>query len=174
MPAPPVPSHSETLAFLLSQVGARSAQLFAEQLEPIGVTPRAYGVLSALAGADGQSQQQLADALGMHRNNMVGLIDDLEAKRWVRRRRSPTDRRAFALRLTPEGRAVVARVGEQLPALEAMLVAELRPDERDTLAVLLARIARALGLEPGVHPDLSDDGRDTRAAAARAREGQTD
>jgi len=86
------------LPFLLSQVGARSAQLFAERLAPLGVSPRAYGVLSNLAG--GQTQQQLADALRIHRNNMVGLIDEMEAAGWVRRHRSSQDRRAFEIRLT--------------------------------------------------------------------------
>lgn len=73
--------YAESLAFLLSQVGARSAQIFARRLVPMGVSPRAYGVLSNLVNAGGQTQQQLADKLGIHRNNMVGLIDDLQAVR---------------------------------------------------------------------------------------------
>src|SRR5258708_6136477 len=72
-PAP----YAESLSFLVSQVGARSAQLFAERLAPLGVSPRAFGVLSNLSSTGSQTQQQLADTLGIHRNTMVCLIDEL-------------------------------------------------------------------------------------------------
>src|SRR5260370_12286617 len=71
--------YAESLSFLVSQVGARSAQIFAERLAPLGVSPRAFGVLSNLSSTGGHSQQHLADTLGIHRNNMVGLIDELGA-----------------------------------------------------------------------------------------------
>ena len=34
--------YAQSLSFLVSQVGARSAQLFAELLAPLGVSPRAF------------------------------------------------------------------------------------------------------------------------------------
>ncbi|MDQ2839392.1 MAG: MarR family transcriptional regulator [Actinomycetota bacterium] len=146
--------YAESLSFLLSQVGARSAQIFAARLAPLGVSPRAYGVLSNLAGATSQTQQQLADALGIHRNNMVGLIDEMEAAGWVRRHRSTQDRRAFDVRLTRSGSAVVARVDRLLPALEEDLVHGLSESDRETMVALLQVIARRLDLSPGVHPHL--------------------
>src|SRR5215472_5138887 len=57
--------YAQSLSFLVSQVGARSAQLFAERLAPLGVSPRAFAILSNLDSAGGQTQQQLADALGI-------------------------------------------------------------------------------------------------------------
>lgn len=146
--------YAESMPFLLSQIGARSAQIFAELLVPLGVSPRAYGVLSNLAGPATQTQQQLADALGIHRNNMVGLIDEMEAAGWVRRHRSTQDRRAFDVRLTRSGSAVVARVDRLLPALEEDLVHGLSESDRETMVALLQVIARRLDLSPGVHPHL--------------------
>jgi DNA-binding MarR family transcriptional regulator len=119
------------------------------------VSPRAFGVLSNLAGETSRSQQQLANAVGMHRNNMVGLIDEMEAAGRVRRNRSEQDRRAFDVRLTTSGSALVARVNDLMPALEAEMGQGLDPDERRELVAVLLRVARSLGLSSGVHPHLS-------------------
>ncbi len=147
--------YADSLAFLLSQVGARAAQIFADRLIPLGVSPRAFGVMSNLEGGASQTQQELADALGIHRNNMVGLIDELEAAGWVRRHRSERDRRAFDVRLTRSGSALVARVNRLIPALDAEIGRALTESEERTMVALLARVAAALDLRPGVHPHLS-------------------
>src|ERR1700752_841001 len=84
-------------AFLLSQLGVHVAGRGAELLEPMGLQPAHYGVLVHLTGQEGLSQQQLADAMGVHRNVMVGLIDELEERDLVRRERHPRDRRAHQL-----------------------------------------------------------------------------
>lgn len=151
----PLPAYAASLPFLLSQVGARTAQLFADRLAALGVTPRAYGVMSNLAVAEGQTQQQLADALGIHRNNMVGLIDSMEGSGWVRRHRNVRDRRAFDVRLTDAGADVVRRVDALMPVLDEAVGGTLSEAERRTLCILLARLADALGLSPGVHPHLA-------------------
>jgi DNA-binding MarR family transcriptional regulator len=142
----------------LSQIGAHSARLFASDLAAVGVAPRAYGVLSNLAVTDGQTQQQLADALGIHRNNMVSLIDELEAAGWVRRHRHDRDRRAFNVRLTDDGSRVVQRVEELLPALDDRIGRGLDVHQRRTLLGLLQLVADEQGLHPGVHPHLSARG----------------
>jgi DNA-binding MarR family transcriptional regulator len=151
LPAP----YAQSLSFLVSQVGARSAQLFAQLLAPLGVSPRAFGVLSNLRSTGGQTQQQLADALGIHRNNMVGLIDELEAAGWVRRHRSQQDRRAFDVRLTRAGSALVSRINNLIPVLDAEVGQGLTGSEQHTMVALLQQMAAALDLSPGIHPGLS-------------------
>ncbi len=159
--------YADSLAFLLSQVGAESAGLFSQALANLGVSPRAFGVLSNLAAAEGQTQQQLADALGMHRNNMVDLVDEMETAGWIRRQRSDIDRRAFALQLTPAGRTIVERVNQHVPLIDRQLAGHLTPVERSTLLEILQRVADGLGLGPGIHPHLRGA---SRSAKGRARE----
>ena len=154
--------YAQSLSFLASQVGARSAQLFAERLAPLGVSPRAFGILSNLDSAGGQTQQQLADALGIHRNNMVGLIDEMEAAGWVRRHRSQSDRRAFDVRLTSAGAALVSRISKLIPALDAEIGQGLTDSEQRTMIALLQQMASTLGLSPGIHPHLSAPSRPDR------------
>ena len=147
-------AYGNSLAFLLSQIGSRSGELFAERLAPIGISPREFAVLSHVASS-ARTQQELADLLGIHRNNMVSLIDAMEASGWVRRHRSETDRRAFEIRPTPAGLEVVAAVNVQVPMLDEALAESLSDTERAELAGLLARIADSLGLTAAVHPSVS-------------------
>jgi len=64
------------------------------------------------------------------------------------------DRRAFDVRLTPAGSALVTRVNALIPSLEAEVGKGLSSRERDTLAALLRRAADALDLSPEIHPHL--------------------
>ncbi len=106
---PPRPPLTDRAGFLLSELGYYGADRFAERLRPLGLRPRHFGLLTHLAHADGRSQQQLADAMGIHRNQMVGLVDDLETRGLVERRCHPCDRRAHALFLTPKARKLLPR-----------------------------------------------------------------
>jgi len=156
--------YGDSVAFLLSQVGARAAQLFEARLVPLGVSPRAFGVMSNLAASDGRIQQELADALGIHRNNMVGLIDEMEGAGWVERHRSAEDRRAFHVRLTRAGRALVEKVNRTVSSLEDSVTADLDSRERRELKRLLRQVAVTLELHPAVHPHLAGRPRADRQA----------
>src|SRR4051794_21274143 len=109
--ASPARGLSRPAGFLLVQLGTHAHRRFAERLAELGLHPRHFGMLSHIAAAEGQSQQTLSDALGIHRSAMVALVDDLERRGLAERRRNPADRRAYTLHLTPPGR-------ELLPAPE--------------------------------------------------------
>jgi DNA-binding MarR family transcriptional regulator len=144
----------QRIPFLLSQLGAYLADDFQHRLAPFGADPRMYAVLMALAESDGQSQQQLSSRLGIHRNVMVSLIDNLENHGLVTRRRHPDDRRAFAVTLTDKARTVLPALDEQSRTLEDEITAPLSAGERKALLEALQRISAAAGLIPGVHPGL--------------------
>lgn len=141
-------------AFLLSQLGFRSASRFSERLATVGLEPRQYGMLVHLAEANGLTQQQLADSMGIHRNVMVGLVDELEAGGLVERRRHPLDRRAYALHLTERAQALLPEAQRLAVEHNAELLAPLSSKQRKELASLLELIADGAGLERGVHPGL--------------------
>lgn len=145
----------ERIPFLLSQLGAHVAGRFKATLEPLGLHPRATAVVLALAGADGQSQRELCERLGLHRNVMVVLIDTLEAEGLVERRPHPEDRRAFAVSLTERARELVPALGTAGRALEEEVTASLSDDERAVLRQMLRRLSAEAGLIPGVHPGLA-------------------
>ncbi|MEC3958545.1 MarR family winged helix-turn-helix transcriptional regulator [Nocardia sp. CDC153] len=142
-------------AFLLGQLGSHSAYRFGQLLEPLGINPPQYGTLRLLEANDGRTQQQLCEALGIHRNVMVSVIDALERRGLVERRRHPVDRRAHAVHLLPAGRETITRAGELADRLNAELLAPLEPEDRPRMLAMLQRMSIGNGLTPGVHPGLT-------------------
>jgi DNA-binding MarR family transcriptional regulator len=153
-PAVPARALSRRAGFLLVQLGTHRHRRFAERLSPLGLHPRHFGMLSQLAVNEGQSQQALSSALGIHRSAVVALVDDLEERGLAERRRDPVDRRAYTLYLTPQGRELLARLQRIADDDEAELLAALDPSERARLIALLQRVAESQGLTAGVHPNL--------------------
>ena len=88
-------------------------------------------------------------------SRLVALIDELEHRGLVERRDQPSDRRRYALHLTPKGHDTLKRIGQIARAHQLALCAALSDREREQLANLLQRIADDQGLRPGVHPGFS-------------------
>ncbi|GAA1140895.1 DNA-binding MarR family transcriptional regulator [Kitasatospora gansuensis] len=139
-------------AFLLAQIGAHAAALFAERVAELGLTPADVGLLRMIAGRPGRSQRALATDLGVVPSRVVALIDNLETKGLVERRRSTEDRRNHELHLSPEGRHTLTRVSRSAATHEDTLLAALDPAQRAQLTQLLELIAAQQELTPGVHP----------------------
>jgi DNA-binding MarR family transcriptional regulator len=139
-------------AFLLAQLGAHAARRFAERIAKIGLTPPDAGVLRKIASDPGISQQALAKHLGVMPSRMVALVDELESKGIVERRRSTKDRRNYHLHLTPQGGHLLVELSRIAAAHEESLCAALSKEERGQLRDLCKRIAEEQGLAPGVHP----------------------
>ncbi|WP_063002456.1 MarR family winged helix-turn-helix transcriptional regulator [Nocardia mikamii] len=150
-------------AFLLSQIGFHVSHRLTDQLARLDLDPAHFAVLTQLAVADGRSQQELADLLRVHRNAMVGLVDELEERALVTRRPHPADRRAHAVHLTDRAREVLESMQSEADALESEIFAPLDETERAQLLPLLQRIAAHAGLPAGVHPGLQRRRRARRA-----------
>ena len=152
--------------FLLSQLGFHIAQTFGARLAPLGIAPNHFGLLMHLERSEGATQQQLADALGLHRKVMVGLLDDLERRGLVERHRHPGDRRAHAIHLTGAARDLLPRAREVADRHEAEILTPLDPGERARFVSDLQRLAAHTGYPAGVHPGLRQAAAATPAAPA--------
>lgn len=148
----PVADRRLSVALLLAQLGAHGAARFAERLRPLGLTPAHAGVLRLLRDQEGLSQRELAAQLRAAQSRVVALLDELEARDLVARERREGDRRTHALRLTHNGRRIVADLRQIADAHEAETTACLSSGERHQLASLLYRLVESNGLTPGVHP----------------------
>jgi DNA-binding MarR family transcriptional regulator len=139
-------------AFLLAQLGAHAAGRFAERAAELGLTPPQAGILRLVAAEDGLNQRRLAQRLEALPSRVVALLDELEARGLVTRRRSTDDRRSHVLGLTPAGAETLRALGRVAMEHETEITTGLEPAEREQLTVLLQRLADARGLTPGVHP----------------------
>jgi DNA-binding MarR family transcriptional regulator len=139
-------------AFLLAQVGAHGGRRFAERVAKIGLTAPDAGLLRKIASDPGISQQALAKHLGIMPSRMVALVDILESKGIIERRRSNEDRRNYELHITEGGQQVLLKLSRIAAEHEESLCSALSRDERVQLGDLCRRIAEEQGLTLGVHP----------------------
>ncbi|MHA6793852.1 MarR family winged helix-turn-helix transcriptional regulator [Pseudonocardia bannensis] len=93
-PTPGAPGPGPGSAFLLAQLGSYAAEGFGERIAELGLTPPQTGLRRAVAAQPGQSQQALAKLLGTPPNRLVTLVDGLDERGVLERRRNPDDRRA--------------------------------------------------------------------------------
>ncbi|HEY3609516.1 MAG TPA: MarR family transcriptional regulator [Pseudonocardiaceae bacterium] len=147
---PPGPRTGTT--FLLAQLGAHAAQRFAERIAELELTPPQTGLLRCVAQRPGQSQQVIAGQLGTTPSRLVALVDGLQQRGLIERRRNPGDRRHYALHLTDAGRRCMASIGQAVRQHEDALCAGLSAAERAQLQALLARLATGQGLATLAHP----------------------
>lgn len=91
------------LGYLLKHAYLRLTEESSRALAPYGIDGRELAVLAVLDAHDELSQLDAAGKLGIDRTTMVSLVDALEDKGLVERRRSPRDRRKNIVQLTPAG-----------------------------------------------------------------------
>ena len=105
-----------------------------------GLSPGRVGMLLLIEANPGVTQSRLAHAVSRDRSTMVGVLDQLESKGLIERRRG-TDRRTNGVWLTRVGRTALARAKRAIAIHERRVAARLSTAERARLLELLERIA---------------------------------
>ena len=131
--------HSTT--YLLKRLGFAVKERAYEAFDAIGAGPQQHAVLSLLEEGARETQGTIADALGYDRSQLVGLLDELEERGFVERRRDPDDRRRHLVSLTPEGRRVSTRLRAIVKRVDDDFFAPLDAEQRETLKSLLQELA---------------------------------
>jgi len=111
------------------------------------VSPSEGRALFELLAACGIAQGELASLLGLEKSTISRLAAGLERKGWIRRGRDAANQRYVRLHLTPEGRAVAARVWRGWQERQARILGALSEEERAGLSVGLGGLIRALAAE---------------------------
>ncbi len=130
----------QLVGYELRRAQARVFADFMGTMADDGVTPGQFGVLVLIATNPGSSQSAIAEALGIERSTMVAVIDGLQARGLVVRETAAGDRRSYALRLTRQGAALLARLEPMVRAHERRIAAALSEEEKQALIGLLRRI----------------------------------
>jgi len=112
-----------------------------DAFEAAGFNPYHHAVLALLDEDPRETQAKIADALGYDRSHLVGVLDDLEGRGLVERRRDPADRRRHLVSLTPEGRKALKHMRTVAKRVEDEFLAPLDAEQRAQLYALLAEIA---------------------------------
>jgi DNA-binding MarR family transcriptional regulator len=131
----------ERFDFLVSVVSRKSARVAAYHLDQLGITPRHYAVMAII---DGQrmSQISITGRLGLNKNVMVNLIDDLETKFLCRRVQNPANRREYHIQLTERGREFLREADQLVVRAQKEFLQPLSMSERTQLCTLLGKLMK--------------------------------
>ena len=108
---------------------------------PHGLPTGSLTVLALIAANPGSSQSALAKRAGLNKSALVGIVDQLEAKRLAARDRSEADRRRNQVTVTAEGEAAMQALFIAVAAEESVVRDALGGAD---LAVLLGLLDRAI------------------------------
>jgi DNA-binding MarR family transcriptional regulator len=104
-----------------------------------GLSPGRLGILLLIDANPGVTQSRLAEAVLRDRSTMVAVLDELEGRGLVARRKGK-DRRTNGLWLTRAGRAFLATIMRRVNAHERRVATRLTAKERATLLRLLEKL----------------------------------
>jgi DNA-binding MarR family transcriptional regulator len=110
------------------------------ELAALEITAAQYVMLMGLAAEDQESTSHLCHKMSYDPGAMTRMVDRLEAKGLVRRRRCPDDRRVVNLDLTEEGRASVPKMRTCAAAVMNRFVRGFSKEEVRQLESFLTRM----------------------------------
>jgi len=110
---------------LLHRAGQCAGNVFQAEMGDRDLTPRQLAILIAVAEDEGTSQTGLTERTGIDRSTLADLVHRLQRKRLLQRRRTREDARAYAVKLTDEGRRVLRAVEPLSKRIEERVLAAL-------------------------------------------------
>ena len=128
------------LPYLLNRAGARIAAAFSEEVRPLGATLQMWRVLAALREGDGRRMGDLSETTSIEVSTLTRLVDNMEKKGLVARRRDAADARVVALHVTPAGRRLTQRITPIAERYESVALAGFTAAEADILKAALRRL----------------------------------
>src|ERR1700704_7134253 len=102
-PGPPKELLSSA-SFLLKRVGFAVKERMMAAFEETGLSAYHHAILALLDEEPSETQAMIADALGFDRSHLVGVLDELEERGLIERRRDTLDRRRHLVTMTPAGK----------------------------------------------------------------------
>jgi DNA-binding MarR family transcriptional regulator len=104
------------------------------------VRPGMFSLLVLVEANPGIAQVDLSRELDQDKATIVGLIDALQKRRWLMRRKSSVDQRRHGIFLTAAGRHGLDELRSDMLEHEKRFTRLFSPDEMTTLITLLRRI----------------------------------
>ena len=118
-----------------------STALFAEECAEFDLTSVQFAALATIRAHPEVDATRLSSLIAFDRSTIGGVLERLEAKGWVLRTASPTDRRVKLLRLTLEGERLLRQVEPAVRRVQQRLLEPLTQADRTAFLRLLGQLA---------------------------------
>jgi MarR family transcriptional regulator, lower aerobic nicotinate degradation pathway regulator len=128
--------------FLLGYLGSAVKALAHEAFERAGSNLYDLGILALLEEGARDTQAAIADAIGLDRGQLVGVLDELEDQGLIERHRDPKDRRRHMVSLTAPGRRRLDKLRSILQQVEDEVLEPLDAKDRSALRSLLLQLGQ--------------------------------
>jgi DNA-binding MarR family transcriptional regulator len=133
----------ELLGFHLRMASAAVARDFAAAMAGLDLTQKQCAVLELVAANPHLSQIDLAQALGADRATMMAVVDRLDGRGLLLRRKSRRDGRRQELSLSAAGQRLLDEARLRIAAHEARFLERLGSRRTGELLALLRQVAAA-------------------------------
>lgn len=112
--------------------------------EKIGIYPGQHALLVAIDRREGQSQKELADYISVKPATVAVMIQRMERAGLLYKKPDPSDRRAFHIFLTENGKEKKMLLDGVFSRMEEECFQDFTEAELDKLAVLLSKVEQNL------------------------------
>lgn len=107
-----------------------------------GLTASQFGALEALHHLGPMNQSELCSKLLKSGGNITMVIDNLEKRKLVKRKRNPNDRRFVSVHLTPAGENLISEIFPEHVDHIVNEFSSLDPAEQEELSRMCKKIGR--------------------------------
>lgn len=139
-----------SVGYLTNLAGRLLVRELERHLAPIGLSPGHMPVLLALEDGAAQTQKALAERAGVEQATMTATLARMERDGLVTRRPNPEDGRSTLVALTPLALGKLPAVAEATATINALVLEQLTPDERQQFFTLIRRIIGVLEIQDSV------------------------
>lgn len=115
---------------LLHRAGQRAADIFSDETQGGGLTPRQFVVLTAASQEEGLTQTELVERTGIDRSTLADIVARLLSRGLIQRRRAKDDARAYAIKVSAQGAKALRDAQPAAAAADSKLLASLPPAKR--------------------------------------------
>jgi DNA-binding MarR family transcriptional regulator len=130
---------------MLHRAGQCAGDVFHGEMKDADLTPRQYAVLLTVANNEGISQTGLVERTGIDRSTLADIVRRMLKKGLLQRRRTKEDARAYAVKLTEEGKRLLRTADPVTQRVDDRILEALPGKQRELFLDQLGLIVEALG-----------------------------
>lgn len=141
------PAFRDVIGYHLRIAQEASFQAISDAAGKKDLRPGWYSVLTILDGGGEMTPSELSRVCGRDRSTLTSTLKALDAQGLIERRRNPEDLRSYSVRLTGDGRRMLARLREVALEHDRRLD-RIVGDDKAALIAILQRVVTGLS-SPG-------------------------